>query len=151
MIRFSVETYDDVIDEIKPLLDWHWEEVAIYKDKIKFKADYSKYEDMQDSGHLHIVTVRDEDMLVGYFISFLMDHPHYSDHKYALNDILYLHPDYRHADVACGMFEYAEKDLKSKGVSVMVVHMKTQFPFKTLCEVQGFEMAEYNYSKYIGD
>lgn len=151
MLEFKVEKLDECLDEMKPLLEDHWEEIAIYRDKIKLNFDEEKYRFMEKAGTLHIVTARDKGELVGYFVSFIVTHMHYSDHTYAMNDILFLLPDYRHAGNAADMFGYAEDRLKELGVSVISLHMKVEHPFHTLSDYLGYDRVEYNYSKYIGD
>jgi len=148
---YVVETLGECLDEMKPLLEKHWEEIALHKDKIELNPDYDKYQEMEDAGTLHIVTARIGGRLVGYFISFIMLHPHYKDHSFAVNDILFVDMSYRRTTVGVGMFKYAENKLKEMGVSVIMVSMKTHAPFDQLCESLGYDNVERNYSKYIGE
>lgn len=150
-VIFNVEKYDDCFEEVLPLLQDHYEEVAMYQDNIELNPDYSKYKELCDNGALHIVTARDEGELVGYFISIIVDHIHYKDHKYALNDIVFLKQHYRNQRSGVGLFQYAENALKDLGVSVITIHMKTKLPFDALCKGLGYDYAERNYSKYIGE
>lgn len=150
-MEYKAEFIKDVLEELKPLLEDHWEEVAWYKDKIKLNPDYEKYIMMQEANSLLFVTARDEGKLVGYNVNFLQYHPHYSDHIFAVNDIIFLHPDYRHGKVAKEMLEGTEELLKHLGVSVVTLHMKPAHPFQTLAEHCGFKQQEYVYSKFIGD
>jgi GNAT superfamily N-acetyltransferase len=78
-------------------------------------------------------------------------HPHYKDHLFAVNDILFVHPKYRNTNLSAGLFQYAEKKLKERGVSVMAIHMKVDNPFESFAEKLGFEKAEYTYQKFIGE
>lgn len=151
MIEYSVEKLADCLEEIAPLLSDHYEEVAMYQDKVALEPDYDRYLTLADQDILHVVTARDGGDLIGYFISFLMPHIHYSSHTYAVNDILFLDKRYRNASAGKGMFEFAETALKELGVSVMTIHMKTAIPFDSLCESLGYDYAERNYTKYIGE
>lgn len=151
MITYQVEFLSMCLDELKPLLTLHWEEVALNKDKIKLNPDYDAYLQMEKQGMCHTVVVRDDDKVVGYFICFIVNHMHYKDHKWALNDILFIHPDYRGGKIAYKMFKFAEEKLKALGVSVIQLHMKTDFPFEPLAKACGYNKMEYNYSKFIGD
>lgn len=151
MLEFREESFRDCFVEMAPLLRDHWEEVAIYKDKVVLDVDVERYMLLEDTGVLHIVTARDEGELVGYFVSFINPHLHYRQTTYALNDVLFLHPDYRHKGNAEGLFSYAENALKARGVDVIVLHMKTDHPFHRLSEYLGYDKVEFNYSKYIGD
>lgn len=148
-VTFQIETLDECLEEMKPFLKLHWEEVALYKDKILLNPDYNKYYELEKIGILRISTARDEGKLVGYFISMIQPHIHYQDHLYAVNDILYLDESYRGADVAIGLFQFAEEDLKDLGVSVLIIAMKTAKPFDALCEALDYTNVERVYSKYI--
>lgn len=151
MIEYKVETLDTCLEEMKPLLHKHYLEVALYQDKIEFNPDYDKYYTMEEMGMLHIVTVRDDGNLIGYFISMINENIHYSDHTYALNDVLYVDEDYRNSGVGQTMFDYAEAQLENLGVSVIIIHMKTEKPFDSLCENLDYDYAERIYTKYIGN
>lgn len=149
MITFQEEKFKEVIDEIKPLLESHYEEIAMYKDQVPFDPDYERYSQMCDLGVLHVVTARDEGRIVGYYISFIVPHIHYKTTMYANNDILFLHPDYRGTTAAPRMFKFAEKALKDKGVDVMMIHMKTYSSFDRMLERMGWDYTERLYTKCI--
>ena len=150
-ITYQVESLSNVLEEMKPLLQMHWEEVALYKDTIKLNPDYDKYQELEDAGILRIATARDGEALIGYFITMSQPHIHYKDHIYAVNDILYLSEEYRGATVAVGLFQFAEQDLKDLGVDVLIISMKTAKPFDALCEALGHTCVERTYSKFIGE
>lgn len=151
MIEYSEETVDECLMEIIPLLREHWEEIAWYKDKIKLNPDYGVYYQMEANGILHIVTARDDGKLIGYYISLVTPNPHYKDHFFAVNDILFVLPEYRGGTTAYRMFKYAFDKLTERGASVITIHMKTDAMFDGLCEKLGMERQEYLYTKYVGD
>lgn len=152
MIKYQVESFDQVEQEIKPLLEEHYQEVAMYKDRIELNPNYELYRHMDQTGDIIIFTARDQDAndaLVGYCVTFIQRHPHYSDHLYGVNDIIFVADPYRHTEVAPEMIHQLERKLQEEGVSVMTFHMKTYKPFRTLMESLGFEEFETLYSKYI--
>lgn len=151
MIGYNVETLAQCLEEMKPLLEEHYSEIAMYKDKIELNPDYDTYFALEENGHLHIVTVRDEGKLIGYYVSYIHKNMHYQDHLFAVNDVLFLHPDYRGGTVAYRMIRYAEEQLKALGVSVIMLHMKVAYPFEELCQALGMDKAEYVYTKFLGD
>ncbi len=152
MIKYAVERMTErLVEEIKYLLDLHWEEIALYKDKIEFLPDYEAYYALDEAGALQIVTVRKDGAIIGYYISFVYTHPHYKENKFAQNDILFIHPEYRKGTIAYRMFKFAENELKKIGCSVLLVHMKDKFSFEPLCKKLGMDKQEIVYSKYIGD
>lgn len=148
-ITFQVESVKSVLEEIKPILQLHWEEIALYKNKIVLDPDYDKYVKLDEEGVIRLVTARDGEKLIGYFISMISPHLHYKQDLYAINDILYLDKAYRGADTAIGMFSFAEEDLKSLGVSVIIISMKVMKPFDALCEALEYTCVERAYSKCI--
>lgn len=151
MIKYAVEHYYDVIEEIKPILLEHWREVAWHKDKIPYAPDWEKYEAMADAGILHIVTARDDGKLIGYYVSMIMPGLHYKHTTFGTNDVLFVDPEYRGGRTAYGMFKFAFKALKEAGCDIVFLHMKTDQPFERLCEALGMEKQEYLFSKYLGD
>ena len=76
-ITFQKELFRDIKLEIQPLLVQHWEEVAMYKDKVPLAPDWARYQDMEDNGVLHVVTVRDSGTLVGYYVTMIVHGLHY--------------------------------------------------------------------------
>ena len=152
MITYGVESLKDCLDEMKPLLEKHWEEIAHHKDKIKLNPNYEQYLSMEEMGLVHTCTVRDEGKLIGYFVSFIVPNLHYQDHLWAMNDILFLEPAYRgDGRTAFQLLSFAEEMLIELGVSVIQLHMKIDFPFEPLAEACGYKKVEYNYSKYVGE
>ena len=133
------------------LLNAHWEEVALNKDKIKLNPDYDRYYELEELGILKIFTVRDSGSLVGYFACFVMPHLHYKDHYFATNDVIYISPEHRRGFTALKLIKFAEGCLKEDGVSVLVVNTKSHKPFHKLMEFLKFSPSETLYSKYIGD
>lgn len=140
-----------LFSEIDRLLHMHYDEIAENKDKIKLNVDHKFYFQGSKAGAIHVVTARKEGELIGYFVSIVRPHPHYKDHIFAMNDVLYVHPDYRKTSVSVRMFQYAEKALKAMGVSKIVLHMKTKHPFVSFAEKLGYTLEEYNFAKYIGE
>ena len=149
MIKFARERLDDVSDEITPLLDRHWEEIALNKDKIKLKPDWGRYRTLDELGHLAIYTLRDDERLVGYFVCFVMPHIHYCDDVFAVNDIIYFDKDYRKGMNAIRFLKYCEKDLADNGVSAIVINSKEHQPFGRVLERIGYNFTEKIFTKVL--
>ena len=150
-IKYQQEFLDGVVGDAKHLLEQHWEEIALNKDKIKVNPDWDAYYALQEQGKLDIFTARDDGILVGYFVVFVSQHIHYKDHLFAKNDLIYLAPSYRKGFVGVNLIKFAEKALKEDGISVMVINTKNHKPFHKLMLFLGFSPSETLYSKYIGD
>lgn len=148
---YKEESYEEVVNDIMPLYEKHWEEIALNQDKIKLNPDLEKYQTLNAMGILRIFTARDNGKLVGYFLVMVTPHIHYKDHSFAVNDIIYVHPDCRGGTVAYRLIRFVEKQLKADGVSVLIINMKIHSPFDRLLEGLQFSNTERLYSKYIGE
>lgn len=151
MITYNKEKMFDIMDELDPILEDHYQEVAMYKDKIKYAPDWERYKSLEDTGVLKMVTVRDNGVLVGYYLFIVVVGLHYSEDLYAINDIVLIKKEYRSSKVGLGLFKYVEDWAKDLGVSVMTVHMKTFLPFDSLCKGLDWDYAERLYTKCIKD
>ena len=149
MITYQVETLDECLDDIQPLLEAHYQEICSHPDLLVLDPNYDKYRDLERLGVLRICTARHGDELIGYFISLITPHLHYQQTTYAFNDILYLDPAHRGGRTGYQLFEAAIRDLKGGGVDVVVVHMKTAHPFRPLLARMGFQLTEENWEKVI--
>ena len=149
MIKYQQESLVTVKEEARPLLEKHWEEIALNKDKIKLNPDWDAYANLEDVGILKIFTARDEGKLVGYFVVFVNRHIHYKDHLFAYNDILFLDADYRKGFTGPKLMKFAEKCLKEDGVTAVVVNTKRHKPFDVLLKWLGYKHIENLYSKVL--
>lgn len=150
MIEYKEETYDQVIDEIKPLLEDHWEEIALHKDTIKLNPDYDKYEKMFKSGQMRIVTARDDGKLVGYCILMLYHHIHYKDQFMAMDDIFFIAKDYRKGLTGVKLFIKTEEIMKQYGVKKLSMNVKVHQDVGPIFERLGYKETERMFTKMIG-
>jgi GNAT superfamily N-acetyltransferase len=150
-VKYQQEFLIQVENEARPLLEQHWQEIALNKDKIKLNPDWEVYHSLEQANALKIFTARAEGELVGYFVVMVQPNPHYKDHLFASNDIIYLHPDYRKGRTGLKLIQFAEGCLKEDGVSVLTINTKVHKPFDRVMEFLGFGLIERVYSKYIGN
>lgn len=148
-IAYQIEPFSQLIEELKPLLQSHYEEIARHRDKIALNPDYDKYRELDRMGFLHGVTVRDDGKLVGYFLSFVTPHLHYKNHIFSSNDVVFISKDYRRGTIAARMFKFAETTLKEKGVTKMHVNVKLANDFGSLLERLGYMPIERIYEKML--
>jgi GNAT superfamily N-acetyltransferase len=149
VIIYQQESLVTVKADIIPLLEKHWEEVAINKEKIKLNPDWDAYANLEDAGVLKIFTARNEDKLVGYFVVFVKSHIHYKDHLFCYNDVIFVDEEYRKGFTSPRLIKFAEKCLKADGVEVMIVNTKRHKPFDSLLVWLGYKHIENLYSKVL--
>lgn len=127
-VLFSRETFDQIVPEMRDYLTDHWLELAMFKDKIPLDPDYDKYKAAGDLGIIRFYSCRDGGYLVGYAIYCIVDrHMHYA-HRWAVNDIVWLLPDYRNAGVGNAFFDFIEGDLSMDGPIVIYTEDKDGHP-----------------------
>lgn len=147
MMIFKEESVKDVLDEIKPLLKEHWNEIAHYKD-IPFDPDYEAYLKLDESGFLKVFTARtDTGVLIGYAVYFIKHNIHYRSSLQALQDILYLHPAHRGRGSV--FISWCDDQLKSKGVQIVSQHIKAAHNWSRVLERMGYELMDLIYVKRL--
>jgi GNAT superfamily N-acetyltransferase len=150
VLAYAVETYAQVINEIKPLLEAHWHEIAHFKDSIKFSPNYAIYESLFAKRGLLICTARDSDnSLCGYSIFFLIRHPHYKDDIQAVNDIIYLKPELRGKAAGGHLIQFSEAMAKEWGARWITWHVKDHFNFGPHLANIGYSLIEHTYGKIL--
>jgi GNAT superfamily N-acetyltransferase len=147
MIEIQLECLANVKEEIKPLLEEHWELVALNKGKIKLNPNWKEYARLDAAGVLRIFTARDEGQLVGYFVLFISQSVHYQDHLFATNDVIFVLPDKRAGATGYKLVKYAQDYCRDSGVSLMTINTKVHLPFDSLMVGMGFDLIERIYAK----
>lgn len=148
-VKIQRELFNQVVDEIKPLLEKHWKEVANYRDDIKLEPDWQRYEALENNGALLILTARRDDVLVGYSVFIISNHLHYTSCKVGANDILFLLPEERKGRVGMKLIMESEKVLKQVGVNRVIWHVKKEPDFSPLLKHLGYEHEEIVMGKLL--
>lgn len=145
---YALESIESVWDEIQPLLEAHYVEIAHYPD-IALAPDYGRYRTAQRLNKLRIFTARVGGRLVGYAIFFLDHHHHYKESFQAQQDILFVLPDYRGSMVGARLIRYAEDLLREEEVQVVLHHCKAKHDLGPLFERLGYELMDLIYVRRL--
>lgn len=144
---FKEEKLIDSLEEAKPLLRKHWEEISHFKD-IELDPDYEQYFKIEQIGALKVFTCREEDRtMIGYAVYFIRPHLHYRQSLYASQDIIFIDPERRGA----GMFflRWCDDQLARAGVQVVVQHVKAAHNFGSALERMGYTLQDLIYVKRL--
>lgn len=149
-LTYQIENWFDCKEEIKLLIPGHWEEVAMYKDEIELDFWFEKYDEMALAGQLHIITVKDDNKIVGYYWAKVMPHLHYKNSLTAYTDMYYLHPKYRKGFNGVNLFKFYEESMKKLGVQRIITSCKTSLDMSKVFDRLKWDRAEIVYTKLIG-
>jgi hypothetical protein len=149
-MNFQRERAHDVFDELVPLMEKHYAEIAHYQD-IPLDVDRAAYEFAEDAGNLRVFTVRDEDegAVIGYAVYFVRHNIHYRGSLQAMQDVLFLDPAFRHGLVGAKLIAFADAALQAEGVQVVYHHVKIEHNFGPLLERLGYQLIDLIYGKRL--
>lgn len=145
---FGRERADVFAAEAAELLHAHWDEVAHYKD-IRLNPDIPKYKALEDSGCFRSYTVRFKktNLLIGYAIFAVNYNMHYKDSKQAVQDVLFIHKDYR--GFGRKFIEWCDEKLREEGVQAVYHHVKAAHNFGPMLERMGYQLVDYIYARRL--
>ena len=148
MTTFALEPYAAVVEDIKPLLSAHHQELALYQDEIPLAPDFTQYERACSSGLMRIYTAREDGRLIGYAIFVITPrHSHYA-HRWAVNDIFWIDPEYRNFGNGNGLCDFLEEDMRRDGPVVIHIETKISAPaLAVLLGMRGYSLVGPSFSK----
>lgn len=151
MITSHVESFEQNLEYLKPLLPIHYKELALDQDKVPLSPQFDKYVAAEQRGELIFVTLRKAGQMVGYFIGFIAPGLHYSTCLTCNMDIFYVLPDHRGSGTGFQLFKFVEQQLKKRGVDRMFVGSKMHKDASWLFEKLNYTPVETYYSAWLGD
>lgn len=150
MITFQREILYDVMDDAAPLLEMHYQELTLNKERIVLAPIWERYAALEAAGLLVLFTARDEGALIGYSAFFVQSHIHYADTLVASNDVLFLHPDARKKPtVGIRLIKFSERELKTLGVNKITWHAKFSNELRSILNRMGYADEEVVVGKII--
>ena len=140
---YARETFEAAYDEAEPLLALHYREIAHYQD-IPLDVNEEAYRTLETLDMLRVFTVRlaadaETFPLIGYAVFVVNRNPHYKGSLQAVQDIIYVDPEFRKGRVGLNLLRFCEDELRAEGVQVILHHVKEKHP--TL----GFVLAKMGY------
>jgi GNAT superfamily N-acetyltransferase len=151
MLTAQVEPFPAFLEEVKPLLPLHWEELALNKDKVPLDPQYDVYLKRDALGEVLLITLRSLGELVGYFIGFVAPGLHYRTCLTLTEDIFYIRADHRGRSGGLILFKAVENEAKRRGIQRMFVGSKLHKDASWLFEKLGYKEVERHYSAWLGD
>ncbi len=141
---FQESKISDHLEEAKPLLLKHWNELE--SDEFPLDPDYDLYLTMEKEGRTKTFVAKNGNgVLVGYAVFILRYHPHYKTILVAACDIVFIDPYSR----GTGMFfiQWCDEQLKSLGVKLVQHHVKLSHDFSDSMIRNGYMAKELKLQK----
>ncbi|RZI60692.1 MAG: GNAT family N-acetyltransferase [Pseudomonas sp.] len=151
MSQYAVERWRDLKAEMLPLLTRHWREIALNHADVPLDIDHDQYDALDESGALHILTVRQEGKLIGYHVAIVSGHLHYKSTLHGITDVYWIAPERRHGVTGMRMFQAVERELKAIGVRKLFTATKLHLDQGPLFERLGYKPVERLYAKILKD
>ena len=153
-MRIEETTIADKIEAMAPLLRQHWDETATDKARMVLRPNVQAYAALEAAGLLiGLVAYDDADRPIGYAVTAINpSHLHYADLCAALNDVLYVHPDWRGAREGQPLLDQlliteTERIAKERGVGIVMWHAKPGTPLEALLPRLGYAVQDVIYSR----
>lgn len=149
MVSFTREVLCEVVQEIQPLLEMHYDELCLNRDRVALDPQWDQYLLLERLGRLAIFTARDDGRLVGYSAFFVQQHMHYAGLLTAQNDVFYLVQEHRRGTTALRFLRYTEQALKDLGAHKVIYHCKLSNQFAPILHRLGFADEEVMVGKML--
>lgn len=153
-ITYQKELFGKIMPELPEIFYAHWQEIALEQKVIKLEPDWNRYVALEINKILHVMTVRDDGILVGYYFGLVMPHLHYKSSLTAWSDLFFVLPSYRAAGngmvgVGYQLFKEVEKMLKNLGVQRHYVMTKKHLPLNMLMKRLRYKLVEKIYTRLL--
>lgn len=152
---FQREHVSALRQEVAPMLEQHWSEVAHYPD-VPLDVDWALYAALDDADRFRAYSVRTrQGALAGYQAFMLLraptGHPHYRSTPMAQMDVLYLAPEHRGRMVGARFIDWCDRQLRAEGVIVVRHHLKarTGLNYGSLLERVGYVLEDLVYARRL--
>ncbi len=153
MITAQVESFVDCASELAAIFPQHWDELALFRDRMPLAPQWQEYARRERDGVLFLVTVRWNGKIVGYYTAQVAPGFHYSQTLTGTHDLVYVIPEARERGLALPLFRCVERELKRRGVRLWFSGFKTHNPLgmPDLLDRLGFVPADQYCAKWIGE
>jgi len=148
---FQRETLFDVIEEVQPLLDAHYLELAKNRERVKLDPDWTRYAEMERAGTMLLFTARKDQRLIGYAAFFACPHPHYRDLMLVSNDLLFLDAEHRVGRTGVRLIKFCEEQVRAQysGEVCITWHAKEQTTLAAILPRMSYGVQDIVFSKLL--
>ena len=139
-MEFGIETWsEDLIEELKPLVARHYQEVTLHKEHVPLDPDWTRYTKIAEAGALLVIGARENGILVGYCVFYISNMMHFQTTQCASSDAIYLAPEHRNGFAGVKLIKASEAALKERGVTKVLWHIKFAKDFRKILYRMGYQ------------
>ena len=151
-MKYQSEPFNvELVKQVWPLLQQHYEEIAIFKD-IPLDPNWDWYERVYEMGILKVFTVRtDAGQLVGYAAFLVQPNKHYRTSLQSACDVFFIDKQHRSMMLVAKRFiEFCDEELRKLGVEVVHHRYKLHQPaLGNLLEKVGYVETEVDMTRRL--
>ena len=148
-IDISLATVDEMLAKASILFEEHYEEIARNKQIMKLKPDEKAYRNLEEANQIFILSAWQDDVLIGYSVNFVLNHPHYADLVVAQNDLLYIKREMRGGRAGLKLIKETETYATSLGCKLMLWHAKENTALSAILPRIKYGVQDIIYSKEL--
>lgn len=153
-ITFQKESFIKLMPELPELFYEHWAELYFDKDEIPLDPDWARYAALELQGILHMITARDDGVLIGYYVGIVTTHIHFKLLLTAWSDMFYIHSDYRKTgkgmvSTGTALLKAVDKILKEMGVRKSYIVTSEKLPINILMRWLKYRRNEVVYTRLL--
>lgn len=147
---FQQEFFYNCMPELAPLFLAEWEEIIKdYPTEQELSPAWDKYVQMEMMGTMVLFTARSEGKLIGYVISIIHPHLHFSQTLYAFIDAFYVTPDQRIDEIPEGLLSENTAFLAQQGVKRENISLPASAWQIRLMKKLNYDRVECTFAKWL--
>ena len=147
--EIRLATVDEMLAQANVLFKEHYEEIARNKQVMKLKPDEKAYYKLEKANQLFILSAWQNDVLIGYSVNFVLNHPHYADLLLAQNDLLYIKKEMRGSRAGLKLIKETETHATLLGCKLMLWHAKENTALGAILPRLKYGVQDIIYSKEL--
>jgi GNAT superfamily N-acetyltransferase len=141
------------VDEMRrcagQLFEDHWQEIALNKGVMTLSPNWKSYYELEERGQLVALAAWFGDELVGYSVSFVFPHSHYSQVSVMQNDVLFVDKAHRKGGLGLRLIAETENIAAERGCQVVLFHSKKDTTLGKILDRRGYGIQDIIHSKVI--
>lgn len=143
MITFAIEKFSDVYAEMFPLLEKHYDEISVHKERgFPLAPQVEVYKQREREGSLLMIIGRERGQIAAYLVAFVTPGLHYKTCLSCAVDIFFVTPDARGAMNGVKMLQFTKQVVEKRGVKRWTIGEKVAHPAARLFKRIGFQPVE---------